>query len=222
MRSFTMRTVRWMTSGLALVALMPALGAAQSSRLFQDSWFWGAKFGLMSYSTAAQGNSTAPTIGVDWVITRTKGGLYIAGEQAFFNATSAVQDRAAVPTSYRVALRDMQRFTAAALAFPVTWKTFRPYAGIGFSMNLIQHATLVDPVTDPQQQTVVSSAVSDQKDRVSFITMAGLQGQYRRFSLFGQLTYMPTKANFLINGRTTYILEAGIRYNVGSSIGKTN
>jgi len=29
---------------------------------------------------------------------------------------------------------------------------------------------------------------------------------------------MPSAANFLLNGRSTYMLEGGIRYNVGSSI----
>jgi hypothetical protein len=218
MRSFIMRTVRWLTSGLALAALLPSVGAAQSSRLFEDSWFWGAKFGLMSYSTTAQGNSTAPAIGAEWLITRSRGALYVAGEQAFFNATSSVQDRSPTPNTYRVAVKDMQRFTAAALAFPVAWGTLRPYGGVGFSMNLIQHATLMDPVNDAQQEPVVNAMIGDEKDRVSFITMAGIQGQYRRISLFGQVTYMPSKANFLLNGRTTYILEGGVRYNFGSSI----
>lgn len=213
-----MRTVRWMASGLALLMLLPAVGAAQSSRLFQDSWFWGAKFGVMSYSTAAQKNSTAAAIGAEWLITRSSGALYIAGEQSFFNATSAVQDNASVPNTYRVAIKDMRRYTAAALAFPVAWGTLRPYGGAGFSLNLIQHADLADPVADTTQSAVVSQRIADQKDRISFITMAGLQAQYRRVSLFGQLTFMPAKENFLLNGRATYLLETGVRYNFGTSV----
>lgn len=213
-----MRTVRWLTSGLALVALFPAVGAAQSSRLFKNSWFWGAKLGLMSYSTAAQSNSTAATVGAEWLITRTHGALYVAGEQAFFSATSAVMDNGISPTAYRVAIKDMRRYTVAALAFPVAWGTVRPYAGVGFSMNLIQNASLQDPVADTTQQAVVESRIADQKDRIAFITMAGVQAQYRRVSLFGQITYMPAKENFLLNGRATYMLETGVRYNVGSSI----
>ncbi|HEU4643101.1 MAG TPA: hypothetical protein VFS44_11650 [Gemmatimonadaceae bacterium] len=213
-----MRTVRWLASGLALVALLPAVGAAQSSRLFKNSWFWGAKVGLMSYSTAAQKNSTAASIGAEWLITRSRGALYVAGEQAFFDATSAVQDNASAPNAYRVSIKDMRRYTAAALAFPVAWGTLRPYAGVGFSLNLIQHATLADPVADTAQLVVVQNRIANQKDRIAFITMAGVQAQYRRVSLFGQLTYMPAKENFLLNGRTTYMLESGVRYNFGSSV----
>ncbi|HEX6535110.1 MAG TPA: hypothetical protein VF041_10955 [Gemmatimonadaceae bacterium] len=215
-----MRTVRWMTSGLALVALMPAVGAAQSSRLFKDSWFWGAKFGIMSYSTAAEKNSTAAAVGAEWLITRSRGALYVGGEQAFFTGTSAVQDNGYTTSAYRVAIKDMRRFTAAALAFPVAWGGFRPYAGVGFSLNMIQHAALMDSVADPAQQEVVNARINDQMDRVSFITMAGLQAQYRRVSLFGQVTLMPAKENFLLNGRSTYLLEGGMRFNFGTSIEK--
>ena len=46
-----MRTVRSDVSVLALVALTPAVSAAQSNRLFENAWFWGAKAGLMNFST---------------------------------------------------------------------------------------------------------------------------------------------------------------------------
>jgi len=211
-----MRTVRWMTSGLALVALLPAVGAAQSSRPFKDSWFWGAKAGIMTFSTMAVSNRVAPSIGFDWLVTRNRGGLYIAGEQFLFNSTAAVQDNAG--TQYRVAIRDMRRYTAAALAFPVEWGSVRPYGGVGFSMNLIRRVALIDQPTDSTMAVVVNSELANQKDRVSFIVMAGLQAQYRRFSIFGQATYMPAAQDFLLSGRSTYLLEGGIRYNVGSAI----
>lgn len=212
-----MRTVRWLTSGLALAALVPSLGAAQqsSSRLFENSWFWGVKGGVMSFSTEADGNTAAPLVGVEWLITRTHGALYISGEQSFFKATSSVNDR--FGQEYRVAIRDMRRYTAAALAFPWTWGTVRPYGGVGFSLNNIQRTSLIDTPSTDTSIVDVAVQLDRQKDRVSFITMAGIQGQYQRVSLFGQVTYMPAKADFLLNGRSTYILEAGIRYNFGSS-----
>lgn len=211
-----MRTVRWLTSGLALAALVPSLSAAQSSsRLFENSWFWGVKGGVMSFSTKADGNTAAPLAGVEWLITRTHGALYLSGEQSFFKATSSVQDR--FGQDYRVAIRDMRRYTAAALAFPVTWGTVRPYGGVGFSLNNIQRASLVDVPSTDTSSADVATQLAQQKDRVSFITMAGIQGQYQRVSLFGQVTYMPAKSAFLLNGRSTYIFEAGIRYNFGSS-----
>jgi len=211
-----MRTVRWLTSGLALAALVPSLGAAQqsSSRLFENSWFWGAKGGVMSFSTEADGNTAAPLVGVEWLITRTHGALYVSGEQSFFKATSSVNVGG---QDYRVAIRDMRRYTAAALAFPWTWGTVRPYGGVGFSLNNIQRTSLIDTPSDSLTAGAAFGQVDRQKDRTSFITMAGIQGQYQRVSLFGQVTYMPAKSGFLLNGRSTYILEAGIRYNFGSS-----
>jgi opacity protein-like surface antigen len=211
-----MRTIRWMTSGLALVALLPAIGAAQSVRHFNDSWFWGAKFGVMNFGTTASGTVTAPSVGVDWLITRTHGGLYVSAEQAFFDKSSSVPDNAG--NSYAVAIKDMRRFSVAAVAFPGDFTTFHPYAGIGFSMNLIQNADLAEPVLDPQQSTLVESRVIDQKDRVSFQLMGGTQVQYRRISLFGQLSFLPTKSNFLLNDRSAYLVETGVRYNFGKSV----
>jgi hypothetical protein len=208
-----------MSSVLALVALTPIVSAAQSNRLFENAWFWGAKAGLMNFSTGIE-NKTAPLIGAEWLITRSKAGLYLSAEQAFFTATGYVFDGNGQQVN--VALKDSRRYTAALLAFPVNWGSLRPYGGVGLSLNLIQHATVdQSQITDPDQVDVVAQAVHEERDRAAFIIMGGAQAQYRRFSVFGQATYMPARANFFFNGRSTYILEAGIRYNVGSSIDKT-
>lgn len=214
-----MRTVRWMSSVLALVVLTPVVSAAQSNRLFENAWFWGAKAGLMNFSTGIE-TKTAPLVGAEWLITRNRAGLYLSAEQAFFTATGYVLDGNGQPVD--VALKDSRRYTAALLAFPVNWGTLRPYGGVGLSLNLIQHATVNQAqITDPDQEDVIATAVHEERDRAAFIIMGGLQAQYHRFSVFGQATFMPARANFFFSGRSTYILEAGLRYNVGSSIDKT-
>ena len=214
-----MRTVRWMSSVLALVVLTPVVSAAQSNRLFENAWFWGAKAGLMNFSTGLE-TKTAPLVGAEWLITRNRAGVYLSAEQAFFSATGYVFDGNGQQVN--VALKDSRRYTAALLAFPVNWGTLRPYGGVGLSLNLIQHATVNQAqVTDPDQEDVIASAVHRERDRAAFIIMGGLQAQYRRFSIFGQATFMPARANFFFSGRSTYILETGLRYNVGSSIDKT-
>jgi hypothetical protein len=214
-----MRTVRWMSSVLALVVLTPVVSAAQSNRLFENAWFWGAKAGLMNFSTGIE-TKTAPLVGAEWLITRNRAGLYLSAEQAFFTATGYVLDGNGQPVD--VALKDSRRYTAALLAFPVNWGTLRPYGGVGLSLNLIQHATVNQAqITDPDQEDVIATAVHNERDRAAFIIMGGLQAQYHRFSVFGQATFMPARANFFFSGRSTYILEAGLRYNVGSSIDKT-
>lgn len=214
-----MRTVRWMSSVLALVVLTPVVSTAQSNRLFENAWFWGAKAGLMNFSTGLE-TKTAPLVGAEWLITRNRAGVYLSAEQAFFSATGYVFDGNGQQVN--VALKDSRRYTAALLAFPVNWGTLRPYGGVGLSLNLIQHATVNQAqVTDPDQEDVIASAVHKERDRAAFIIMGGLQAQYRRFSVFGQATFMPARANFFFSGRSTYILETGLRYNVGSSIDKT-
>lgn len=210
-----MRTVRWLVSGLALMALLPSISAAQAGRLFKDSWFWGAKGGIATFSTTSGASEVSPMAGVDWLITRSRGALYVAADQAFFRSTSTVPDNAG--NQYTVGIHDLRRYTAALLAFPVTYGVLRPYGGIGFSLNLIQSLSFNDTLSDPAQANLVMSRAADQKDRAAFIAMAGVQAQFQRFSLFGQATFMPAKSNFLLNGRSTYFAEAGIRYNVGSA-----
>jgi hypothetical protein len=201
-----------MASGLALMALLPSIGAAQSGRLFDNSWFWGAKGGIVSFSTTSGVNKVSPVVGVDWLITRSQGALYVSADQAFFTSTSTVPDNNGAPSL--VGIHNMRRYTAALLAFPVAYGTMRPYGGIGFSLNVIQGVSVADTTASG---SAIAARAFDEKDRAAFIAMAGLQAQMQRLSVFGQVTYMPAKTGFLLNGRTTYFLEAGVRYNVGTS-----
>ena len=52
-----MRTFRWLAAACA-VAILPAVSAAQSVRGFDDSWFWGVKAGIASFSTSQVKNAT--------------------------------------------------------------------------------------------------------------------------------------------------------------------
>lgn len=210
-----MRTIRRMAFGLAFVVLVPSVSAAQAGRLFNDSWFWGAKAGLVSFSTASRSNAVQPLAGIEWLITRKRAALYISGDQTFFTSTSALED--ITGKQYRVGIHDLRRYSAALLAFPVTLGRFRPYGGIGLSLNLIRSATALDSVPDPVTAQALQNEINAEKDRTAFIAMAGVQAQLRPFSLFGQVVYMPAKTRFLLNGRTTYLLEGGIRFNVGNA-----
>ena len=97
-----MRTIRTLTAGLACVAFLPALAAAQSAppsvpqkaRSFTDSWYWGAKGGVSMFSSATE-DISAPSVGAEWMITRTRVAMYLSVEQAFFETEGAVFD----PTS---------------------------------------------------------------------------------------------------------------------------
>ena len=213
-----MRSFRIPVLGLALLAALPNVGSAQAGRLFKDSWFWGAKTGVMSYSTKAVENAVAPLVGGEWLITRTRGALYVSYDQTFFNTDAAVADGFSVGGQRLVALDDMRRVTFAALAFPKNWMGIRPYGGLGMALNFITDATPRGTYESAAQKNDIEATVEDRRSRASILLMGGVQAQYSRWSVFGQATMMPAHATFLIDGRSTYFLEGGIRYNIGSSI----
>ena len=213
-----MRLFRSPLLGLALLSALPTIGSAQAGRLFKDSWFWGAKTGVMMYSTKAVENAISPMVGGEWLITRTRGALYVSYDQTFFNNDSAIQDVLNTNGIRIVNMDDMRRLTFAALAFPKQYIGFRPYGGVGVALNFIQTATPRGTYVSASQANDIAATVEDQRTRASVLVMLGLQAQYSRWSLFGQATMMPAHAQFLINGRSTYFVEGGLRYNIGSSI----
>ena len=63
--------------------------------------------------------------------------------------------------------------------------------------------------------------VNDASSRTTPVFTLGGQYDFSRSAVFVQATAMPTKNRFLINGKpTTYLLEAGLRYNLTDAIEK--
>lgn len=204
-----MRTFRWLAAACA-VAMLPAATAAQSVRGFNDSWFWGAKAGIASFSTSQVDNATAPLVGLEWLITRSRFGLYLAGDQSFFEEASAVMDP--VGTPQLVGIKNLRRFTAAGLFFPKAFNSVRPYGGIGLSVNWIG-----DVVPAGTPSAALEDEIDERRDRASFVFMLGVQGQLGRLAPFGQVTMQPSHTGFLLDERPVYFLEGGIRINTGPS-----
>lgn len=209
-----MRTIRWLAAACA-VAMLPAAVHAQSFRGFTDSWFWGAKAGITSFSTSQVENVTAPLVGAEWLITRTRFGLYIAGDQAFFTETSGIEDFTG--GEYVIEIKDLRRVTIAGLFFPKALESLRPYAGLGMAINWIGDAVPTGNFQSSLEAQYVNREVSERRDRASFVFMLGVQGQMGRVAPFGQVTMQPSHTGFLLNDRSTYFLEGGIRINAGSS-----
>lgn len=209
-----MRTIRWLAAACA-VSMLPAVTAAQSQRAFEHSWFWGAKAGINTFSTSVSKSEVAPMVGAEWLITRSKFGLYMAADQTFFDDFSGIDDLAG--GEYVVAIKDLKRFTAAGLFFPKALEVLRPYAGIGFAVNWIGDATATTTFTSTDEQNYVEGEIERQKDRASFVFLLGFQTQMRRFAPFAQATLQPSQAGFLLNERPLYLLEGGIRINTGPS-----
>ena len=212
-----MAIARWVASALAVVAMMPATGLTQPNVNFKDSWFWGVKGGVISFSTATVDGRVEPVVGGEWLLTRTQGGLYVSFDQSMFDASSAFEDTTG--QSRTVTIRDMRRLTVAAMAFPLFldagFASIRPYAGAGFALNFIRSASLVGaPPTDTILEKDVNNRLEEERDRAAPVLILGQVG---RLAFFGQGTAMPAEAKFFLNGRPTLFAEAGIRFNAGSS-----
>ena len=192
---------------------------AQEEGLFQNSWFWGVHAGVSSYGTANASTHSAGSFGAEWMITRSIGGLYVAFDQTNINSTGSIAD-ASEPSGFRpVALHDMRTGSIGAVAYPVQFGRFRPYAGVGFSMSVIGNA---QAQPDPGSSTSsidpsIISNVRDASSRSAMFFMGGGQWQINRTAVYGQIMVTPADANFLVTGAVTQI-SVGVRYNFGSSI----
>lgn len=215
-----MPTVRRIACALALIAIPFQVALAQLRHDFKDSWFWGVKAGVMSFSTSTVENRTEPVVGGEWLLTRSQGALYIAVDQALFEASSSFTDTTG--QSHAVTIRDMRRITGAAMAFPFSFDaaiaTLRPYAGVGFALNFLRTAELVAGLpSDSAARRDVSRRLEDQQDRAAPLLILGLQAQVGRIAAFAQGTIMPAETRFLLNGSPTMFAEVGLRFNAGRS-----
>jgi hypothetical protein len=213
-----------LTAAIALAALLPRPGAAQEGRPFKDAWFWGIKGGGQLYSSASTEHSIAPSVGAEWLITRSRAGLYLSFDQAFLNTTGQFLDRDPDSTFYRsVALKNVRRFQMAAMVFPMQTAMYHPYFGLGLGLNQIGSASFTGSFATPARYQVALDSVQSKKTSFSPTFIGGVQVRLTQFSVFGQAVASPTQQNFFLvapgggNG-VNVALEGGIRYNFGSSI----
>ena len=85
-----MRIARALIAAAALVAAMPRIGTAQLGSSFNNAWFWGVKAGAMDFNSATTSHRQAPLGGIEWLITRSHGGLYVSYSEAFFTDQAAI------------------------------------------------------------------------------------------------------------------------------------
>jgi hypothetical protein len=219
-----MRLLRVLTAAIGLAALLPQMSAAQAGRQFKDAWFWGIKGGSMLYSSASTENSLAPMLGAEWLITRSRGGLYVSYDQAFLSTTGSFLDRDPDSTFVRsVSLKNMRRLAIAAMVFPMQSAKYHPYAGFGMALNQIGGAAFQTGFVNTVRYQIALDSVQAKKANFSPIVMGGLQVRLSRFSVFGQAAASPIQQNFFLYNSNSgqafnFSLETGIRYNFGSSI----
>lgn len=218
-----MRTMRALTITVAVVLALPTVSAAQQERPFKDSWFWGIKGGGLAIADSGQAYRQAPLVGIEWLVTRTHGGIYIAGSQAFFTQQTFILRDATAPADSGVRVVDltnMRKLDVAVLGFPGEHLRFHPYAGIGFTLNQVADAKARPPFANNAQLDYAEKLIQDEKVSFSPLLVIGAQYQVGSTAIFGQGSLSQLKKDFILyNGRQlSFAYEAGLRYNFGSSI----
>ena len=229
-----MRSCRLVVLSLAAVAaagLTPSSGGAQSATQgFADSWYWGVYGGGTTVQTTAGSSNLrtiAPSIGVDWMITRKSFALNIFADQTFFSTLSSITSPTG-PAPLPVNISDMPRLGFAAMIFTPEYKSIKPYFGVGYSFNFINSAALrtcANCVTFPTKAAADSNqkAITDAKAMGKAFGNVGVMYIWRRFAPFAQYTVMPTQgsSDWYLNGSgVTSIWTVGLRYNFGTSVEK--
>ena len=211
-----MQKLRAVVVALVATLVVTASAGAQQRRNFDNSWFWGFKTGINTFSSPGNSNTWTADLGVDWLITRTKGGLYVSGNQSIFERDITVFDAgAAVDRTVRV--NDLRRITVAGVAFPKHFGGITPYAGIGFTLAVLGDARVFADSASSFPSNAFLDEVDQSRSRAAAVGMAGVQIRLMRFAIFAQETLVPSNPTFLFPSVLSFF-EFGLRWNFGSSI----
>jgi hypothetical protein len=205
--------------GVALVAtlVVSASANAQEMRNFDNSWFWGFKSGVNTFSAPGHGNTSTVDLGIDWLITRTKGGLYVSGNQSIFKRNVDVSDPTSNTGKRTVQVSDLRRITFGALAFPKHFGGITPYAGLGYTLAILGDARVFVDSANTFPTNAFLDGIDRLRSRSAVLGMGGIQIQTRRAAIFAQETVLPSNPSFLFPSVLSFF-EFGVRYNFGSSI----
>lgn len=221
MRMFRALRSAW---SLALVGALglPAVAQAQGGRPFTDAWFWGLKAGGISYATSEASNRFAPTAGIDWLVTRTNGGVYLGYDFGFLTEQARVVDEGNPDNSGTrlLDLKGLHRFSIAAMAFPGRARTLRPYGGIGFALHRIGTVTPRGDFSSDDAALATVDSISEYRATFTPTLILGAQYRFRPISAFAQTTVAAAQERFFLHGGRSFIygIEIGARYNIGASI----
>lgn len=212
-----MQKLRAIAVAVTAMIVVSASANAQSVSNFDDSWFWGFKSGINSFSVPGHGNTSTVDLGIDWVITRSKGGLYVSGNQSIFQRDLEFGDPTSQTGQRTVRVNDMRRITLAALGFPKHFGGITPYAGLGFMIAVLGDARVFVDSVNTFPTNAFLDEVENERSRSTAVAMFGVQVQTKRAAVFAQNTLVPSNNTFLFRSVLNF-LEFGIRINFGSSI----
>ncbi len=217
-----MKAIRTLAAAMAVFTLVPAAGMAQTARPFQNSWFWGIKAGGTFMSAPSNANVTSAMGGLDWLITRNRGGVYVSLDQSFLSQYAVLADSVDPGnTSTVVKLKDMRRLTVALMGFPGDWPRFHPYAGLGMTYSSVAQILPQTAYTTSDQYTLAQQIIQQYKSDFAPTLLLGAQMQIQNAAVFVQAMGWQANQNFFLSSSTRGFnasIEAGVRYNFGSSI----
>jgi len=212
-----MQKLRALAVAVVATIVVSASGNAQEMKNFDNSWFWGFKSGINSFAVPGHGNTSTVDLGVDWVITRTRGGLYVSANQSVFERDLEFLDPTSNTGQRTVRVNDMRRITVAGLAFPKHFGGITPYAGLGFMIAVLGDARIFVDSANTFPTNSFLDEIERERSRSTAMVMGGVQIQTKRAAIFGQETIIPSNNSFLFRSVLNFF-EFGIRINFGSSI----
>ena len=221
MRSSRLPTAILAAIGATLLASAPL--AAQGAAAWDvrpNSWYWGVYGGQTSFPTTVA-RTTAPMVGLEWMITRTRFALNVFAEQSYFNAVSTVTD---FPTSAprRVDIKDMRRIGGSAMIFLPEYKYFHPWFGVGYGFNFIREAIPQgSSFASPAARDTITARINTARTQGKLFGEIGIMGSYKKLAPFLQYTVMPTQGSgsWFVNGEGfTNIWKLGMRYSFGPAM----
>jgi hypothetical protein len=212
-----MQKIKAVAVAVVATLVVSASAKAQEMRNFDNSWFWGFKSGINTFSAPGHGNTSTVDLGVDWLITRTRGGLYVSANQSIFKRDVDVFDPASRTGQRTVQVSDLRRISFAALAFPKHFGGITPYAGLGYSIAVLGDARVYVDSANTFPNNSFLDKVNALRSRGAVFGMGGVQIQTKRAAIFAQETMLPSNGQFLFPSVLSFF-EFGVRYNFGSSI----
>ena len=212
-----MQKLRAVAVAVVATLVVSASASAQEMRNFDNSWFWGFKSGVNTFRAPGHGNTSTVDLGVDWLITRTRGGLYVSGNQSIFTRNVDLFDPASRTSQRTVQVKDLRRISFAALAFPKHFGGITPYAGVGYTIAVLGDARVFVDSTNTFPNNAFLDRVDNSRSRGAVFGMGGIQIQTKRAAIFAQETMLPSNAQFMFPSVLSFF-EFGVRYNFGSSI----
>ena len=212
-----MQKLRAVAVALVATVFVSASADAQGRRNFDNSWFWGFKSGINTFAAPGHGNTSTVDLGIDWLITRTRGGLYVSANQSVFQRSVEVFDPTARRNQRTVLVNDLRRISFAAVAFPKHFGGITPYGGIGYTIAVLGDARVFVDSVNTFPDNAFFDKVESRRSRSSLLGMAGVQIQTARMAIFAQETLLPSTPNFLFSSVMSFF-EFGVRWNFGTSI----